>query len=270
MRTNYIYNLDCIEGLKTHILEESIDLCVTSPPYNVGIEYDNWNDTLRLEDYMQFSKDWLTEIYRVLKPDGRIAVNIPYEVNMKKLGGHHRIYLSSEYHQIMKDIGYGFAGLADLDEKAPQKANLSAWGSWLSASAPYMNNPKECVLIGYKDQWKKLEKGKSYWTDSDEDKKGFMEVVSGIWSYFAETRGMTEANFSLDIPVRAIKLMTYENDIVLDPFMGSGTTAVAAVNLDRKYIGFEISENYCKVSRSRVLKEKINIETAEKGFEFWK
>ena len=70
-----------------------------------------------------------------------------------------------------------------------------------------------------------------------------MEVVSGLWRYFAETRGMTEANFSLDIPVRAIKFMTYENDIVLDPFMGSGTTAVAAVNLDRKYIGFEISKN---------------------------
>ena len=269
MRTNYIYNLDCIEGLKTHVLDESIDLCVTSPPYNVGIEYDVHNDTLRLDDYMQFSKDWLTEVYRVLKPDGRIAVNIPYEVNMKRLGGHNRVNISSEFHQMMKDIGYGFAGIADLVEKAPQKVKYSAWGSWLSASAPYMHNPKECVLIGYKDQWKKLEKGESYWTDSEEDKKGFMEVVSGLWNYFAETRGMTEANFSLDIPVKAIKFMTYKDDIVLDPFMGSGTTAVASVNLDRNYIGFEISENYCKIARSRILKEKIKIETAEKGFDFW-
>jgi site-specific DNA-methyltransferase (adenine-specific) len=169
----------------------------------------------------------------------------------------------------MKDIGYGFAGIADLDEKAPQKVKYSAWGSWLSASAPYMHNPKECVLIGYKDQWKKLNVGESYWTDSDEDKKGFMEVVSGLWGYFAETRGMTEANFSLDIPVKAIKFMTYKDDVVLDPFMGSGTTAVASVNLDRNYIGFEVSENYCKIARSRVLKEKIKIETAEKGFDFW-
>ena len=96
-----------------------------------------------------------------------------------------------------------------------------------------------------------------------------MEVVSGMWGYFAETRGMTEANFSLDIPVKAIKFMTYIDDIVLDPFMGSGTTAVASVNLDRNYIGFEISENYCKIARSRILKEKIKIETAEKGFDFW-
>ena len=269
MRTNYIYNVDCIEGLKTHVLDESIDLCVTSPPYNVGIEYDVHNDTLRLEDYMQFSKDWLTEVYRVLKPEGRIAVNIPYEVNIKKLGGHNRVYISSEFHQMMKEIGFGFSGIADLVEKAPQKVKYSAWGSWLSASAPYMHNPKECVLIGYKDQWKKLEKGKSYWTDSDVDKKGFVEVVSGLWNYFAETHGMTEANFSLDIPVKAIKFMTYKDDIVLDPFMGSGTTAVASVNLDRKYIGFEISKNYCKIARSRVLKEKIKIETAEKGFDFW-
>ena len=96
---NKIINTDCIEGLK-QLEENSIDLCVTSPPYNVGIEYDNWNDCLRLDDYMQFSKDWLTEVYRVLKPDGRIAVNIPYEVNMKKLGGHNRVLIQSEYRKI--------------------------------------------------------------------------------------------------------------------------------------------------------------------------
>ena len=122
--------------------------------------------------------------------------------------------IQSEYHQIMKEIGFGFAGIVDLDEKAPQKVKFSAWGSWLSASAPYMHNPKECILLGYKDQWKKLEKGESWYDGSEESKREFMEYVSGMWGYFAETRGMTDANFSLDIPDKAIKFMTYKNDLV--------------------------------------------------------
>ena len=116
---NKIINTDCIEGLK-QLEENSVDLCVTSPPYNVGIEYDGWDDNMQVADYFQFAKDWLVEVYRILKPDGRIAVNIPYEVNMKKLGGHNRVLIQSEYHQLMKEIGYGFAGIVDLDEKAPQ------------------------------------------------------------------------------------------------------------------------------------------------------
>ena len=78
---NKIINEECIEGLK-QLEDNSVDLCVTSPPYNVGIEYDDWMDNMPVDEYLQFARDWLTEVYRVLKPDGRIAVNIPYEVNM--------------------------------------------------------------------------------------------------------------------------------------------------------------------------------------------
>ena len=265
--SNKIINSECIEGLK-QLEENSVDLCVTSPPYNVGIEYESWDDNLPMDEYLQFARAWLTEVYRVLKPDGRIAVNIPYEVNMKKLGGHNRMLIQSEYHQIMKEIGYGFAGLVDLDEKAPQ-TKQTAWGSWLSASAPYMHNPKECILLGYKDQWKKLEKGESWYDGSDESKKEFIEHASGLWGYFAETRGMTDANFSLDIPDKAIKFMTYKDDLVLDPFMGSGTTAVSCINLDRRYIGFEISEKYHKIATDRVNKVLSKKLTTEKASDFW-
>ena len=250
---NKIINKECIEGLK-QLEENSVDLCVTSPPYNVGIEYDDWMDNMPVDEYLQFAKDWLTEVYRVLKPDGRIAVNIPYEVNMKKLGGHNRMLIQSEYHQIMKEIGFGFAGIVDLDEKAPQKVKFSAWGSWLSASAPYMHNPKECMLLGYKDQWKKIEKGVSWYDGSDESKKEFMEYVSGMWGYFAETRGMTDANFSLDIPDKAIKFMTYKDDLVLDPFMGSGTTCKMAKKNGRKYIGIDASKEYCDLAQKIISK----------------
>ena len=265
---NKIINTDCIEGLK-QLEENSVDLCVTSPPYNVGIQYDDWDDNMQIVDYLGFARDWLTEVYRVLKPDGRIAVNIPYEVNMKKLGGHNRVLIQSEYHQLMKEIGFGFAGIVDLREKAPQ-TKLTAWGSWLSASAPYMHNPKECILLGYKDQWKKLERGESYYDGSQESKKEFMELVSGLWGYFAETHGLTDANFSLAIPNKAIKFMTYKDDLVLDPFMGSGTTAVACVNLDRRYVGFEISEKYCDIANKRVDKVWSKKLTTEKAGEYWK
>ena len=266
---NKIINTDCIKGLK-QLEENSVDLCVTSPPYNVGIKYDDWDDNMPLDNYMDFAREWLTEVYRVLKPDGRIAVNIPYEVNMKKLGGHNRVLISSDYHQLMKEIGYGFDGIVDLREKAPQITKFTAWGSWLSASAPYMHNPKECVLIGHKHQWKKLEKGESYYDGSDDSKKEFMEFVSGMWGYFAETRGMTDANFSLDIPDKAIKFMTYKDDLVLDPFMGSGTTAVSCINLDRRYIGFEISKKYFDIANKRIDKVLSKKLTTEKAGEFWK
>ena len=265
---NKIINTECIEGLK-QLEENSVDLCVTSPPYNVGIEYDDWMDNMPVDEYLDFAYDWLIAVYRVLKPDGRIAVNIPYEVNMKKLGGHNRMLIQSEYHQLMKEIGYGFAGIVDLDEKAPQKVKFSAWGSWLSASAPYMHNPKECILLGYKDQWKKIEKGESWYDGSEESKKEFMEYVSGMWGYFAETRGMTDANFSLDIPDKAIKFMTYKDDLVLDPFMGSGTTAVSCINLDRRYVGFEISKKYYDIANKRVDKVWSKKLTTEKSEEFW-
>ena len=124
--------------------------------------------------------------------------------------------------------------------------------------------------MGYKDQWKKLEKGESYYDGSDESKKEFMEFVSGMWGYFAETRGMTDANFSLDIPDKAIKFMTYKDDLVLDPFMGSGTTAVSCINLDRRYIGFEISKVYHKIATDRVNKVLSKKLTTEKSEEFWK
>jgi len=124
-------------------------------------------------------------------------------------------------------------------------------------------------LIGYKEQWKKLEKGESYYDGSEESKKEFIEFVSGRWWYFAETRGMTDANFSLDIPNKAIKFMTYKNDLVLDPFMGSGTTAVACIKLDRQYIGFEISNSYYNIASIRIDKEWSKKLTAEKAQEFW-
>jgi site-specific DNA-methyltransferase (adenine-specific) len=245
-----------------------VDLIVTSPPYGVGIAYDSFNDDIEFEQYKLFSASWLREAYRVLKDDGRIALNIPYEINRQDKGG--RILMVSELWQVMKSIGYKFYGIVDLEEESPHRSKTTAWGSWMSPSAPYIYNPKECVLLAYKKNHIKKVKGEPQWVGEivdveqedgttkkktvylEDHKKEFMELVYGQWDYFADTKQMTKATFSMDIPMKAIKILTYRNNIVLDPFCGSGTSIVAAEIEQRRWIGIELSENYSKVAKERV------------------
>lgn len=267
IETGKIINGDCIEVMKT-FPEGSIDLVVTSPPYNVNITYDVYQDDLPMDKYYEWTKDWLKEAFRVLKDDGRIAVNVPNELNVQERGG--RILFVAEFWMMMKEVGFKFSGLVDLTEDSPHRVRQTAWGSWMSASAPYVYNPKECIILAYKKTNKKLAKGESQWkgvpTDieqpdgsiknkmvyQDEDKKEFMNLVFGRWEYFADTRSLTKATFSMDIPSKAIKILTYKNDIVLDPFMGSGTSAFAAELLDRRWLGIELSPDYTEIARKRV------------------
>jgi site-specific DNA-methyltransferase (adenine-specific) len=262
-----VINGDCIEVM-AKMPESSVDLIVTSPPYGVGIAYDSFNDDIEFEQYKLFSASWLREAYRVLKDDGRIALNIPYEINRQDKGG--RILMVSELWQVMKSIGYKFYGIVDLEEDSPHRSKTTAWGSWMSPSAPYIYNPKECVLLAYKKTHIKKIKGEPEWVGEvmdieqedgttkkktvyqDEHKKEFMELVYGQWDYFADTKQMTKATFSMDIPMKAIKILTYRNDIVLDPFTGSGTSLCAAEIGGRRWIGIELSENYSKVAKDRV------------------
>jgi site-specific DNA-methyltransferase (adenine-specific) len=262
-----IINGDCIEVMKT-LDEGSVDLIVTSPPYGVGIEYDVHDDDMTPEQYLDFTRKWMTEAFRLLKDDGRIALNIPYEINRQAKGG--RVFIVSEIWQVMKEIGYKFFGIVDLEEESPHRSRTTAWGSWMSPSAPYIYNPKECVILAYKKHHIKKVKGEPEWVGelgekedkngvmkpktfyTDEQKREFIDLVFGQWKYFADTRSMTKATFSMDIPTKAIKILTYKNDVVLDPFAGSGTSLVAAETLDRQWIGIELSPDYAEVARKRV------------------
>jgi site-specific DNA-methyltransferase (adenine-specific) len=267
LETNRIIQGDCVVEMGK-LPEATVDLVVTSPPYNVGIDYDSHDDRMTMEDYWKFTEQWLSNAFRLLKDDGRIAVNIPYEVNVQDRGG--RILFMSEFWTIMNKVGFKFYGLVDLDENSPHRSKTTAWGSWMSPSSPYIYNPKECVILAYKKDRIKKVKGEPQWKGElvdleqedgtikqkmmyqDEDKKEFMSLVYGQWEYFADTKQQTKATFSMDIPMKAIKILTYRNDVVLDPFAGSGTSLVAAEISGRRWIGIELSENYSKVAEDRV------------------
>jgi site-specific DNA-methyltransferase (adenine-specific) len=134
--------------------------------------------------------------------------------------------------------------------------SLTAWGSWKSASAPFIKCPYEVILIGYKETWKK-ERPKDTPGINTISKEDFILGVGGIWNIKPETRGLTKANFPVELPKLCIELLSFQDDVVLDPFMGSGTTAVACVRTKRNYVGFEISPNYHKIAEDRVAKETL-------------
>lgn len=260
---NTVINGDCVKVM-AEMPEKSVDLIVTSPPYGVGIEYDTFEDDMEFAQYKVFSNNWLREAYRVLKDDGRIALNIPYEINRQDKGG--RVFMAAEVWNIMQSIGFKFFGIVDLEEESPHRSKTTAWGSWMSPSAPYIYNPKECVILAYKKHHIKKVKGEPQWTAvmveqedgkdkktyTEEQKREFIDLVYGQWKYFADTRQMTKATFSLDIPSKAIKILTYKNDLVLDPFAGSGTSLVAAEIQGRRWIGIELSPNYAEIAKKRI------------------
>lgn len=246
-----IINKDVLLALKD-LPDDSVDLVMTSPPYNCGIAYDACDDSRPWDEYLCWTRDWITEVRRVLKPEGRFAINHLVEMglpaNGKKNG--RRVSPQVELHNIITDLGMPIVAQpmwADLT-----RSTLTSWGSWLSASAPYIYNPMEVILIGSKtDQWKKVRDKKNPGRNSI-SKEDFMKGVSGVWNMTPETRGLTMANFPVSLPKLCIELLTFEDDVVLDPFMGSGTTAIAALMTARRYIGIEISQAYHAVAEQRI------------------
>ena len=244
LELNNIYNMDCVEGLK-QLDDNSIDLIVTSPPYNIGIEYDSWDDNRQWDDYLSWCTDWLKECYRVLKDDGRICINHYICFAPRKNGDTVSRFPLFDFKTIMDNIGYHTHKLAIWDDIT--RVKQTAWGSWLSASAPFIQTPYEGILISYKKQWNKINKGESTITKND-----FIEGCSGVW-HIGTTPGYTIACFPEKLPQLCIDLFSYKNDVVLDPFSGSGTTCFVAKGMGRKYIGFELSEAYYNASLSRMM-----------------
>jgi site-specific DNA-methyltransferase (adenine-specific) len=223
--------------------EGAIDLLVTSPPYNVGIRYGSTEDTISYGKYLEFSRQWLTRAHALMRPDGRMCLNIPLDKNK---GGQQSV--CADLTGIAKSIGWKYHATIIWNE-----GNISrrtAWGSFSSASAPYVITPVEAIVVLYKERWKKLRRG-----TSDISREEFIEWTNGLWTFSGEKRGRSghPAPFPLELPVRCLKLFSYRGDTVLDPFLGSGTTLVACLDLGRRGIGYEIDPGYCRTARNRLL-----------------
>jgi len=219
-----------------------VNLIVTSPPYNVGIEYGNIDDGLEYEEYLHFTEMYLRRFYEVLADDGRVCLNIPLDKNK---GGLQSVY--ADVVRIAKDVGLKYQSTIVWNEQ--NISRRTAWGSWLSASAPYVIAPVEMIVLLYKKQWKRKGKGQS--TISREE---FIEWTNGIWTFPGENRKALghPAPFPLELPLRCIKLFSYEGDLVLDPFVGSGTTVIACKILSRKGLGIDVDRSYLEIALSRI------------------
>jgi len=237
--------------LKTNeIVLNSIDLIVTSPPYNVDIYYNSYNDSISYEQYLMFSEIWLKKAYALLKNDGRFCLNIPLDKNK---GGQQSVY--ADILTLAKKIGFKYHSTIIWNE-----GNISrrtAWGSWLSARAPYVIAPVEVIAILFKNEWKKSS-GSGV---SDITREEFINWTSGVWNFTGESKKRIghPAPFPVELPRRCIKLFSFVGDTILDPFLGSGSTLIAAVQCRRNGIGVEIDKNYCELSLKRLIYEaKIN------------
>jgi site-specific DNA-methyltransferase (adenine-specific) len=239
-----IYNEDF---LTTNSVEEkSVDLIVTSPPYNVDIRYNSYDDQIPYEIYLEFTQKWFGKAYTLLKDDGRFCLNIPLDKNK---GGQQSVY--ADIICIAKKIGWKYHSTIVWNEQ--NISRRTAWGSWLSATAPYVIAPVEMIAILYKNRWKKL----SGTRKSDITKKEFMDWTNGVWTFTGESKTKVghPAPFPVELPRRCIKLFTFVGDTILDPFLGSGSTLVACAITNRKGIGVEIDKNYCGLSRKRLIDE---------------
>lgn len=230
------------------LAEESTDLIITSPPYNVGIEYNSNKDTQSYEEYLEFSKKWLENCYFWAKDRARFCLNIPLDKNK---GGQQSV--GADLTHIAKSVGWKYHSTIVWNE-----GNISrrtAWGSWLSASAPYVIAPVELILVLYKKEWKKKDKGQS-----DISKDEFMAWTNGLWTFNGESKKRIghPAPFPRELPKRCIKLFSFVGDIVLDPFCGSGTTMLEAYINKRSFIGIELDKGYCELAKNRFLETVKN------------
>ncbi len=238
-------NINLVHGDATNhrlFKEPFIDLTITSPPYNVDMPYNSNDDGLDYEDYLKFTKKWLRNTYKWTNDSGRLCLNIPLDKNK---GGQQSV--GADITKIAKSIGWKYHSTVIWNEQ--NISRRTAWGSWLSASAPYVIAPVELIVILYKGTWKKSYKG-----ESDVSKEEFMAWTNGVWTFNGESakRIGHPAPYPEELPYRCMKLFSYLNDVIFDPFSGSGTTGVIAKKLGRIYYGVEIDKSYYDLGQKRI------------------
>lgn len=230
--------------------DNSIHLMVTSPPYNVGKEYD---EDLTLDEYKAFLKRVWSEVKRVLVPGGRVCINIA------NLGRKPYIPLHIFIIEDMLDLGFLMRGEI-IWNKGSSGSPSTAWGTWLSAKNPTLRDIHEYILVFSKGTFSRDTLYKKKNTISSQE---FLELSKSVWTFSAEQAKKVghPAPFPVELPYRLIQLYTFEEDIILDPFIGSGQAAIAAIKTKRHYVGYDIDKTFVELAERRIKEFSLTFNT---------
>lgn len=247
--------LDRILCKSSEVMEDlpdrSVHLVVTSPPYNVQKEYDQ---NLTIDEYLSFLDRVWNETYRVLVPGGRICINVA------NLGRKPYIPLHALIIEQMLKIGFLMRGEI-IWNKAASASSSTAWGSWRSASNPVLRDVHEYILVFNKEGFRRTKSGLEDAKNPGEQRKDtiqkddFLAWTKSVWDFPAVSARKIghPAPFPVELPYRCIQLYTFQTEVVLDPFAGSGTTCLAAKQANRHFVGYEINPKYCQLAENRLL-----------------
>lgn len=234
----------CMDSRRmTPLPDNSVHLMVTSPPYNVGKTYD---DDLDMGEYLDLLREVFAETYRVLVPGGRACINVA-NVGRKPYIPYHSHIIG-----LMNEIGFLMRGEV-IWNKASGAGVSTAWGSWCSASNPTLRDVHEYILVFSKGVYNRRKAGR----EDTIAREQFLEWTKSVWTFPTESARKVghPAPFPVELPYRCIQLYTFKNDVVLDPFAGAGTTAVAARRAGRHFICIDSDAGYAARAKERLRDE---------------
>lgn len=258
MQKNKIYCMDCIEGLRNQIGDKSIHLAVTSPPYNLAKKYGKYSDNLPYEEYIEWLVDVFRECYRVLVEGGRLCINVGFIYVSKKCNTHacksDVIQILPTYSDLivrLRQVGYTLQEHIVWNKIGNSNSKV-VFGSYPFPCDVHLKQSNEHILVFKKGLRRSDVSEKRKNLHNKIGKDDYFTYTNPIWTFNGERMDNHCAPFPVELPRRLIRMFSFEGDVVLDTFMGIGTTAVACKLLNRNYLGFELNKKWADYANKRV------------------